>query len=564
MTKTIQIGAAVGSGVVARAAEAGGADFLLAINAGRMRNMGLPSIACMLPIRDANAATLPFAMEEVLPQAQIPVYVGLSVWSQSEDLNVLISQILDAGFAGVVNFPNAMLFSADFHHFLDRAGVGTPAEIGLLKQVEAAGGQSLFYCGSLAEARAAAIAGLSALVFNFGWNVGGAQTHTVRVSLEEVALKSREVVRVVRRIHPGMKIYLEGGPILTAEDLNFVISQARIDGYVGGSTIDRFPVQSSVGNQIAEYKSASQNVQAHSVAHDRILSSAAQVGLVGSSPTLTDFVIACERTRLDSGGIELLAPPGADLTSAIQFLTQMSPEQIARASHTFSKESSAQQDNAILFGAERAGQNRLGLLESGHPYLILYNCQCMPKLLRKKFSLALKIGRFQRLGTTRSLPLQTRLIFVSNEKAGPCWPDSMLTTLIYPSLKTRHLDIRALIDYLLRQSASAENWPNISPTAYRVLAGHIWPQNEMELKSVVRQLIQWGPGKSIEAIDIHAMIHESERASNLKSATDTERDHILQSLTRNNFRKGATASALGISRKTLYNRMKRLGLTHST
>ncbi|MCZ7596656.1 MAG: phosphoenolpyruvate hydrolase family protein [Gammaproteobacteria bacterium] len=45
------IGAAIGSGTTAPAAERGGADLLLAINAGRLRSMGAPSIACMLPIR---------------------------------------------------------------------------------------------------------------------------------------------------------------------------------------------------------------------------------------------------------------------------------------------------------------------------------------------------------------------------------------------------------------------------------------------------------------------------------------------------------------------------------
>ncbi len=67
MNRKFKVGAAVGSGIVARAAEQGGADFLLTINAGRMRSMGMPSIACMLPIRAPLDATLPFAEQEVLP-----------------------------------------------------------------------------------------------------------------------------------------------------------------------------------------------------------------------------------------------------------------------------------------------------------------------------------------------------------------------------------------------------------------------------------------------------------------------------------------------------------------
>src|SRR5690606_21713990 len=66
------IGAAIGSGTTALAAERGGADLLLAINAGRLRSMGAPSIACMLPILDAGKLTAEFARREVLTQCTAP------------------------------------------------------------------------------------------------------------------------------------------------------------------------------------------------------------------------------------------------------------------------------------------------------------------------------------------------------------------------------------------------------------------------------------------------------------------------------------------------------------
>ena len=75
MSKQFLVGVAVGSGLAARAAQSGGADFLLAINAGRMRNMGAPSVAGNLPIMDAMALTEAFASSEVLSQVSIPVYL---------------------------------------------------------------------------------------------------------------------------------------------------------------------------------------------------------------------------------------------------------------------------------------------------------------------------------------------------------------------------------------------------------------------------------------------------------------------------------------------------------
>ena len=144
MSKKFKVGAAVGSGIVARAAERGGADFLLTINAGRMRNMGMPSIACMLPIRAPLDATLPFAAREVLPQASVPVYFGLAAWSGPRDIAPVIRAALTEGFAGVANFPSAMHFSRSMRRLLDRAGIGTRAEIARLQEVQRAGGRTLF------------------------------------------------------------------------------------------------------------------------------------------------------------------------------------------------------------------------------------------------------------------------------------------------------------------------------------------------------------------------------------------------------------------------------------
>ncbi|MEM9241893.1 MAG: phosphoenolpyruvate hydrolase family protein, partial [Pseudomonadota bacterium] len=168
------VGAAVGSGIVARAAEQGGADFLLAINAGRLRSMGVPSIACMLPIHHAADLTWEFATSEILPITDLPVYVGVNCWTSAIAPEDLAQQIMQAGFAGAVNFPTTMHYSDAFQHILDRAGLGTRQEISLLQAVQAAGGKSMFYCGTRNQARMGADAGLQALVFNFGWNLGGA------------------------------------------------------------------------------------------------------------------------------------------------------------------------------------------------------------------------------------------------------------------------------------------------------------------------------------------------------------------------------------------------------
>src|SRR3546814_6432826 len=105
-TDRFLIGAAIGSGNIALAAERGGADFLLAINAGRLRNMGAPSIACMLPIFDAGPMTEDFARRELLPLCKVPVLLGVNVWEEICEPRAIAEKVAEAGLAGAVNFPS--------------------------------------------------------------------------------------------------------------------------------------------------------------------------------------------------------------------------------------------------------------------------------------------------------------------------------------------------------------------------------------------------------------------------------------------------------------------------
>ncbi|MEX2409206.1 MAG: phosphoenolpyruvate hydrolase family protein, partial [Rhodovibrionaceae bacterium] len=233
------IGAAIGSGSTALAAERGSADLLLAINAGRLRNMGAPSIACMLPVFDATAMTEGFARAELLALCKKPVLLGVNVWGAGCDPQEIALRVRDVGFAGAVNFPSCMHYSHPLQQLLSRAGRGIEKEIEVLRAVKQAGMLAMFYCATHTQARLAADAGLDLVCLNLGWNVGGALGHRTRQSLEEVATVAREIGRHIKRINPGLRFLLEGGPIATAEDLAQIASQAPIDGYVGGSTFER-------------------------------------------------------------------------------------------------------------------------------------------------------------------------------------------------------------------------------------------------------------------------------------------------------------------------------------
>src|SRR3546814_20869877 len=78
--------------------------------------------------------------------------------------------------------------------------------------------------------------------------------HRTRTSIEEVTSAAREIGRLIKRIHRRVRFLLEGGPIVSAEDLGRVANLAPIDGYVGGSTIERLPLEASVADKIDAYR----------------------------------------------------------------------------------------------------------------------------------------------------------------------------------------------------------------------------------------------------------------------------------------------------------------------
>lgn len=104
------VGVTAGSGSVAAITAHSGADFILAINASRLRNMGAPSIACMLPLADATDQVETYARREVLPRVSMPVLVGINCWRRNFDSTSQVRALLDEGFAGVVNFPPSALY----------------------------------------------------------------------------------------------------------------------------------------------------------------------------------------------------------------------------------------------------------------------------------------------------------------------------------------------------------------------------------------------------------------------------------------------------------------------
>ena len=195
-----------------------------------------------------------FARAEILPRTTVPVFFGAASFDPRLDLAALVERIAEAGFAGISNFPTAILIDGAYRRFLENVGLGFERELELLSLAKARGLVTLAYAHTRDEAVAAARRGVDIVNIDLGWNKGGVLGVDTFVRIEEASLTANTIARAVHAASPKTRCMVEGGPIVSPKQLEELCQIARVDGYVGGSTIDRVPSESAIEIVTAAFK----------------------------------------------------------------------------------------------------------------------------------------------------------------------------------------------------------------------------------------------------------------------------------------------------------------------
>ena len=201
--------------------------------------------------------------------------------------------------------------------------------------------------------------------------------------------------------------------------------------------------------------------------------------------------------------------------------------------------------------------------------------EIQPKLLR-----FLETGEFRRVGGTNLLQVDVRVVSATNKNlrdevaAGRFREDLLyrlnVIVLPMPSLQERAEDIPLLSEYFLKQKAKSKNVKTLSPGVVRLLQEYHWPGNVRELEHVIEGAILLSAGDVIGENDLQLSVHrpalsppafEPSPPGTGATLEDLERAHIERMLRENNFNRARTAELLGISKKTLYLKIKRYGLS---
>ncbi len=556
-----RVGAAVGSGMAAHAAEAAGADFILALGAGKMRSMGIPSPASLLPIYDAVDLTLDFAAKELVPRVNLPVYVGLPLFDPRLEVETLLERLDTLKLSGVTNFP-AVFHFGERAEILEAHGLGYRREINFLAAAKAKGLQTIGYVRNREEANRMAAAGITTLCINFGLNPHSRDTSIKDETLDRLALSAKEIVNSVRKPKKNLKIYLGGGPITGGADLDKLCRKAGIDGFIGGSALDRAPLEKSLVNSVASFR----EIEVLQNRVDRLERRLQQYGkrydIVCLADAMDRMLDQVEAVISEGSHLILKGETATDRHKVAKMAVVRSIQKTngKRWKLDFFKPQISLDD---FFGKSRSpgAHRRVGVLELAgeSDILTIQGVEHLQEEDQNRMAEVILSGKYFCNGSDVTRHSAARIVLIlGNENILEQRLARNLRLIVrekaieVPPLRDRIEDIPMLVKNMISEMTDAPK--ELPPSIIRILVRHNWPGNLKELRQAVKWLVEQ---KDASFSDSKLIRHLGAGTRTVGSMTISQRDRVVQALLLNNLSRTKTAEYLGITRKTLYNQIKK-------
>jgi chemotaxis protein methyltransferase CheR len=231
-----------------------------------------------------------------------------------------------------------------------------------------------------------------------------------------------------------------------------------------------------------------------------------------------------------------------------------------------------------LFGREKGAYTGATTTQAGRfelakgSILFLDEIGELPLELQAKLLRVLESGEFERLGSSRTLHSDARIIAATNRELeeevrqgrfrDDLWYRLKVFPITVPPLRDRPEDIPMLVQSFLEELTRkmGKRIAQIPARTMKMLQSYSWPGNVRELKHAVESALINAEGNKL-SFDL-PQITDSE-FTGFKSFEDMERDYIVRVLKAKNWRIGgenSAASALGMHVNTLRGRLKKLGI----
>lgn len=579
------IGVSIGNGRSAQQASQGGADILTALNAGRFRMSGVASIASTLPFQNCNELVLDFASKEVLPKAEnVPVIFGVCAQDPSYEKEALLDVVLDRGFSGVINFPTVSLIDGQFREALEENDEGFEHEVELLQLASKKGLFTVAFVVTMEEAIRMVQAGVDVLCLHFGWTYLNKQSEIESEPyIDQLIHKTRLIFDEIKKYNPNIIPMIYGGTFVSNQKvIKRFYEETSTVGYFGGSVFDTFPTSNSISEATSGFKSMNRLslLEKENKRLKTLLQKKDGIkSVLGNSKVIKDLIDWIEKVSNHDANILLEGEigTGKDLIAKVIHYNS------ERAMYPFRKVNCASiAGNLVertLFGYERgafsgADERKIGMFENANGGTVfLDNVSELELNIQSKILRVIQDSEFERIGGNETVKIDLRIVSSSTKNLKKEMLDGKFREDLYylltvlhrhlPSLKEHKEDIPMYVSTFLGQISDRHHVEiDFGDDVMNSFMNYNWPGNVRELKNVLERGVIMCENGILDTtclpLGFREYIKLDDKVNYIKnSSMIVEKEMILNELMKENWNQTKVAKKLGVTRRTLYNKLKK-------
>ena len=301
--------------------------------------------------------------------------------------------------------------------------------------------------------------------------------------------------------------------------------------------------------------------------------------LVGRSPAMLQLMKVVSKVARTDANILITGENGTGKEILAREIHRLSPRGARPMLNVDMGAISESLFESELFGHERgaftdAHESRPGKFEAANgSSLFMDELGNLPLPLQTKLLTVLQSRNVTRLGSNKVIPVDIRLISATNKDIPEMVKQGMFREDLFYRINTIHLelpplrergdDILLFIDCFLRKSTSKYQRQEIRIHEQTVekLRSYHWPGNIRELQHTIEKAVILCEGSVIRPKDILVkQTWQPQATATVPNLEEVERRAIETAILQNNGNLTAAAEQLGVSRQTLYNKLKRFKL----
>ena len=301
-----------------------------------------------------------------------------------------------------------------------------------------------------------------------------------------------------------------------------------------------------------------------------------QRDIIGSSPQITNVLKLARKVARTDANVLITGENGTGkelIAQEIHRLSGRADELLVNVDMGAITETLFESE---LFGHMKgsftdARENRQGKFEIAHKgTLFLDEIGNLSFHLQAKLLAAIENRQITRIGSNDTVPVDIRLISATNKNLENMVKQGLFREDLYyrintiqielPPLRERGNDIITLAEFFLRKYTFKYNKPDlkINQQSLDKLMGYSWPGNIRELQNTIEKAVILSETAVIKPEDLYLRpVAEIKNLDSIATIEEMEEKMMLLALEKNNGNFTAAAEQLGITRQTLYNRLRK-------